>query len=224
MFFTVWAVPDTISPYMSQVIEAISLVKYEVTNPIGSHWWHPTDTQRTKVFSSLIGSAENMIPITKPTENSLLERLGGVGTMRRVIDEFYDNMVGDRKLQPLLEGSKISALKVHQMRFFRIAFSGIPSEIDVIEMLKEKHQFLFENKGMDETHFDIVIGHLVTSLRKIQVADALVDECLSIVSPLRVAFEEGAINARQVLKPRPVGLTSKGSVRSKPRPASNVAA
>jgi hypothetical protein len=43
--------------------------------------------------------------------------------------------------------------------------------------------------GLDETHFDVVAGHLVGTLRDAGLGDEEVDEAMAVVGPLRVAFE-----------------------------------
>lgn len=131
-----------------------------------------------------------MIPVNKPTEGSLLERIGGVGTIRRVVDIFYDSMMEDEKLKPLFEGIKMSALKVHQLRFFRLAFSGVLPD-DIMDTILDRHQPLFE-KGLSEEHFDVVMTHLDESLTKIKMKEELRNETVAVVSPLRAAFAEGA--------------------------------
>ena len=128
-------------------------------------------------------------------EDSLLERLGGVSAIRLVIDEFYDRILADPKLAHFFDGIRMSALKLHQVRFFRVAFTEIPPDLDVTAMLIEKHRSLFENKGLDASHFDLVAGHLVATLKNIGVAESLIEETISVVAPLRAVFEEGVKGA-----------------------------
>jgi len=125
---------------------------------------------------------------SKPT---LYDRLGGPETVQAVVDEFYQRVLADEKLAPFFRNTKVTLLKVHQTRFLKIAFTGIPEDMDVGAYMQEKHARLFE-EGLNAEHFDLVAGHLVATLHHFNVAPGLINEAGSIVVSLRPAFEEGA--------------------------------
>ena len=127
-----------------------------------------------------------------PTTKSLYERLGGVEAVRAVVNDFYERLVADEKLSKFFDDVKVSALKIHQLEFLKIAFTDIPEDLDVIALMIEKHAALFREKGLNAEHFDLVAGHLVGTCKDMGVADELIDEAVAIVVPLRVAFEQGA--------------------------------
>jgi len=55
-------------------------------------------------------------------------------------------------------------------------------------MLLEVHKRLFEKHGLNEQHFDLVVGHLVASLEAYQVSKALLEgscsNCLAFAGRL----------------------------------------
>jgi hypothetical protein len=50
--------------------------------------------------------------------------------------------------------------------------------------------FLLISKGLDETDFDAVAGHLVATLVSLEVPQELIDEAVGVVGPLRGIFEK----------------------------------
>jgi hemoglobin len=120
----------------------------------------------------------------------LLARIGGPAALEAAVDIFYEKLVADETLAKFFEGVDLAILKNHQRKFLTIAFTEIPKDLDVAGMMKDKHKRLFA-MGLNETHFDSVAGHLVATLKGLQVADALVDEVVAVVAPLRPVFENG---------------------------------
>lgn len=82
--------------------------------------------------------------------------------------------------------------QLHQLRFFKIALTEIPKDMNVGALILQKHVRLFTNKGLNETHFDLVAGHLIDTMVHFEVSQDLINEAVAIVSPLRSSFEEGS--------------------------------
>ena len=55
--------------------------------------------------------------------------------------------------------------------------------------MAEAHRDLIEKQGLNETHFDLVAGHLVGTLVELGVTEGMIEEVKSIVVPLRSIFE-----------------------------------
>lgn len=53
------------------------------------------------------------------------------------------------------------------------------------------HFRLFE-MGLNETHFDMVAGHLVTSMKELAIPEDLITDVVAVVVPLREVFEDEA--------------------------------
>ena len=124
----------------------------------------------------------------------LLERIGGDAALEATVEAFYGRLVADEDLKKFFEGVPLSKLKNHQVRFLKLAFTKVPESIDVPKLMLDKHARLFA-MGLNETHFDIVAGHLVGALESLSVPQPLIDEVVGIVGPLRPVFEEGAKKA-----------------------------
>ena len=142
------------------------------------------------------------------TSLSLFQRLGGSDALKLVIENFYDRLLKDEELAPFFENVTVARLKMHQVRFFTVAFGGnVPGVIsgldngnknsnsansrreDLLQYLIKKHQRFVVSKGLNETHFDRTISHLVGTLECLHMDPALVAEAAAIVVQLRPAFE-----------------------------------
>ena len=72
-------------------------------------------------------------------------------------------------------------------RFMTVAFGG---ENDYTgRSIKAAHDHLVEEKGLGTEHFDLVVGHLVSSLTELSVDPALIKEVKGVLAPLRSDFE-----------------------------------
>lgn len=123
---------------------------------------------------------------------TLLSRLGGEAAVRGVVDEFYDRLLADESILFFFEGVEMPLMKIHQLEFFTIAFTGFPEGIDIGEIMIEAHRSLFRLQALNEEHFDIIAGHLVSTLENNSVPQELINEAVGVVAPLRMAFELGA--------------------------------
>lgn len=123
-------------------------------------------------------------------DHHLLARIGGPAALEATVDIFYEKLVGDETLKVFFEGVDMDLLKLHQRKFLSIALTEIPKDIDVPKMMKEKHQRLFK-MGLNETHFDAVAGHLVDTLKSLQVKDEFIAEIVGVIGPLRPVFING---------------------------------
>jgi hypothetical protein len=74
----------------------------------------------------------------------------------------------------------------------KLAFSQIPEDLDVPAYMLETHSRLFVTMGLNETHFDRVAVHFVGALTHLNVNQALIDEAVAVIGPLRSVFEAGA--------------------------------
>jgi hypothetical protein len=83
----------------------------------------------------------------------------------------------------------MATLRAHQKRFMILAFTEIPKDFDVAAFIIERHYGLF-NMGLNETHFDLVAGHLVAALQQMCVQQEVIDEVVGRLGPFRNVFEK----------------------------------
>jgi hemoglobin len=129
-------------------------------------------------------------------ETPLFQRLGGASGIRATISGTYQRILADDKLKPFFEGMSMPALRAHQHRFFTAAFSGVPggggADLDAASLILERHRHLFEKAGLDETHFDRFLGHIVDAMVAQELPQNAINEAVTVIRPLRATFEKGA--------------------------------
>ena len=78
---------------------------------------------------------------------------------------------------------------------FRVLFGPPeerPSSDTILNYMLATHVRLFRDLGLNETHFDVVAKCFVGALQDCGFSQYEVEECVSIVGPLRVAFAYGS--------------------------------
>uniref|UniRef100_A0A7S3L007 Uncharacterized protein n=1 Tax=Amphora coffeiformis TaxID=265554 RepID=A0A7S3L007_9STRA len=129
-------------------------------------------------------------------KTTLYERLGGDSIVDVAVSNFFDEMCEDPDLKPFFDNMSISALRIHQLKLFKVIFGPDeekPDEEDLMHYMLATHTRLFREQGLDEVHFDKVLDSIfVSSLATLEVDKALIDECIEVLKPLRTVFEYGA--------------------------------
>lgn len=110
---------------------------------------------------------------------TIYSEIGGREAVEAVVDDFYDRVLSDDRLEHFFEGMDMDELRSHQVQFIS-SVAGGPVEYDGSGM-REAHDHL----GIDDEAFDAVAGHLEHALRENGVSDDNVDAILSEVEDLR---------------------------------------
>lgn len=131
---------------------------------------------------------------------SLYDRIGGDAALEASVEGLYSRLLADTALKPFFLGVDMGKLKIHQQKFLAIAFGVIPDGLDVAGLILRQHARLFP-LGLNETHFDLVAGHLIDTLKSLGVTQDMVDEVVAIVGPLRGVFKMAAIRQSASHKP-----------------------
>ncbi|CAB9497844.1 truncated hemoglobin GlbN [Seminavis robusta] len=157
----------------------------------GTHWM--TATEQGESDSTAAAAKEEDQEEEK--ESLLLDRLGGPPALEAAVSIFYDRVVADPELERFFKGVDVDALRDHQYQFMEIAFTKIPEDLDVVAYISDAHARLLRKEGLNESHFDLVAGHLVGTLQGLGVQQAEIDSVVATVGPLRGVFEQAAKEA-----------------------------
>lgn len=60
------------------------------------------------------------------------------------MDGLYDRLIVDPKVMKYFKGVEMKVLKEHQFHFMRIAFTGVPKDMDVGAYLRDGHSRLWD--------------------------------------------------------------------------------
>lgn len=113
---------------------------------------------------------------------SLYERLGGADAVKAAVDIFYNKMLDDDRVAHFFDATDMDRQRNRQRSFLIFAFGG-PNTYDGASM-RTAHAPLLE-KGLNDTHVDIVIEHLGGTLAELGVPNDLIGEVAAIANSVR---------------------------------------
>lgn len=114
--------------------------------------------------------------------DTLFERLGGEQAVDAAVDIFYRKVLADPFISEFFDTTDMDEQRAKQKAFLTMAFGG-PNEYSGKD-LREAHAPLVE-RGLNDSHFDAVAGHLQDTLKEMEVADDLIGEAIAIAASTR---------------------------------------
>ena len=116
-------------------------------------------------------------------------QLSGDEALGVTVDKFYESVLVDPALVKYFEGHDHAKLRRHQFNFMKSAFSG--GKFKYTEKTMDvAHTRLFK-MGLGGKEFDIVAGHLASTLKALNVPSDIQTDVMGVVGPLRGIFVEG---------------------------------
>jgi hemoglobin len=113
---------------------------------------------------------------------TLYDQLGGRAAVDAAVDIFYRKVLGDRRINHFFESTDMDAQRAKQKAFLTMAFGG-PDRYGGKD-LRAAHAALVA-RGLDDSHFDAVAGHLQATLDELHVPPALAREVMAIAASTR---------------------------------------
>ncbi len=117
----------------------------------------------------------------EPTK-TLYDELGGKSAVDAAVKGFYDKVLADDRINGFFQGVDMDRQIRMQTAFLTFAFGG-PNNYEG-KNLRAAHAHLVE-KGLNDTHFDIILEHLGSTLQELGVSDALIEEAASVANSVR---------------------------------------
>jgi hemoglobin len=111
-------------------------------------------------------------------QSSIYEIIGGEAALEPVVDDFYDRVLADPELRGFFAGTSMTRLKGRQVEFLAAALGGPRPYTGA--SLPDAHR----GRGIQQAHFDLVAGHLVTALQAAGVPADVIDQIAAVVTPL----------------------------------------
>lgn len=129
---------------------------------------------------SLIQNGDASAPATNPT--SIYEQIGGEPAMEAAVELFYRKMLTDERVAHFFDAVDMDAQMSKQKGFLTMVTGG-PNRYTGKDM-RAAHKPLLE-RGLNDSHVDIVIQHLGDTLRELGVDEALISRIAAMASSLR---------------------------------------
>ena len=111
--------------------------------------------------------------------DSLYEKIGGSAAVNAAVEIFYTKVLADDSVNHYFEGVDMKTQSGKLKRFLAMAFGGpkypAPS-------MRKAHAGL---KGLNDSHFDAIAGHLAATLVELKVPEDLAAEAMAIAASTR---------------------------------------
>ena len=115
-------------------------------------------------------------------EKSLFDQIGGMPAVDAAVDIFYTRVLADDSISHFFRWTHMKSQQAKQKAFLAYAF-GAPLNYSGKSM-RDAHAHLVE-RGLNETHFNAVMGHLVATLQELGIPEDLMDEVGKIAESTR---------------------------------------
>lgn len=113
---------------------------------------------------------------------SIFDRIGGMNAVNAAVEIFYKKVMADDSINYFFEQTNIKMQIIKQKAFLAYAF-GAPMKYTGQNM-RNGHAHLAE-KGLNDTHFNAVAGHLASTLQELNVPEDLMGEIMAIAESTR---------------------------------------
>lgn len=120
--------------------------------------------------------------MSEENQASLYERIGGEAAVNAAVDLFYQKIADDYRVNRFFENVDMSKQAAHLKAFMSLAFGG-PNEYTG-RSLREGHARLVK-KGLNDSHFDVVLELLGQTLQELNVPADLIAEAAALVESVR---------------------------------------
>jgi len=113
---------------------------------------------------------------------SLYDKIGGEAAVNAAVDIFYRKVLADDSINKFFETVDMEAQAAKQKAFLTFAFGG-PANYTGKDM-RDGHAHLVK-QGLNDAHFDAVIGHIGSTLKELNVPDDLIAQAAAIAEGTR---------------------------------------
>lgn len=113
---------------------------------------------------------------------SLYLQMGGEPGLERAAEMFYRAVLADPLLAHFFDGIEKERQKLHQQRFLKCALA----EEDPLRLgLGAAHRCLVEEMGLNQVHFNAILGHLESTLMALEMGREELEAVIERVEGMR---------------------------------------
>lgn len=123
-----------------------------------------------------------MTDTQESTNKTLYERIGGEAAVNAAVDIFYRKVLTDYRINRFFDNVDMEKQAAKQKAFLTMAFGGPHSYTG--DDMRKGHAHLLK-KGLDDSHFDVVVENLGATLTELNVGQELINEVIAICETTR---------------------------------------
>src|SRR5438046_6870724 len=123
-----------------------------------------------------------MVTAVPTQDTTLYQQLGGEAAVNAAVDLFYRKVLSDDRISDFFDVVDMDRQISKQKAFLTMAFGG-PHNYSGADM-RRGHQQLVA-RGLNDTHFNVVVELLGESLSELGVAPALISQVAAIAESTR---------------------------------------
>lgn len=116
------------------------------------------------------------------TTETIYDRIGGQAAVDAAVDIFYRKVLADPQISGFFDDTDMDAQRTKQKAFLTMVFGGPNSYTG--KDLRSAHAPLVE-KGLNDSHFDAVAGHLQATLDELGVDPGIAGEIMATAAGTR---------------------------------------
>jgi hemoglobin len=113
------------------------------------------------------------------TTTTIYDTIGGPAAVSAAVTQFYQRVLADPELAPFFAGTDMTRLESHQRAFIAAALGG--PQLYAGRSMAAAHA----GRGIPDTAFDAVVGHLGATLIDLGVPAETVGVIAGTLAPLR---------------------------------------
>lgn len=117
------------------------------------------------------------------SSQSVFEQIGGEAAVEAAVTIFYQKVMADERINHFFEGVDMARQHRKQVTFLSFALGG--PTIPVERSMRAAHKRLVAQKGLNDSHFDIVMEHLGATLVQLKVPQPLIEQAAAICESVR---------------------------------------
>ncbi len=113
---------------------------------------------------------------------TLYEEIGGAPAVEAAVEVFYRKVLMDDRIAHFFDDTDMDRQIAKQQGFLTMVFGGPNAYTG--RAMREGHRHLVA-RGLDDTHVDVVIGHLGDTLRELGVGEKQIAEVAGLANSVR---------------------------------------
>ncbi len=115
---------------------------------------------------------------------TVFDQIGGQASVDAAVEVFYDKVLQDDRINGFFADVDMDSQKLKMKLFLTRLLSGQTGGAD--GYMRQSHKHLVA-RGLNESHFGAVAGHLQATLEELSVPEALVAQIMAVAAGLQDA-------------------------------------